>query len=301
MKKQSSFNPYTTTLYAPPQIGDVVDLAWEPNGKRLAAVSRSGYLCVWSTIDGTLLLWKRLTRTSLLTVAWARQGNALATGSADGWIYRVENLKAADPLVCNYPFPNAVTKIAWSPSPVGRCLVLSGPILTILDERGGEPLQIRYPDAIQDAAWAADGRTLAVLCRNGLVEIWDANVRRTRCSLMDIAAPRCLSWHRDGRQLAVGTMTGQIQVCDLQGQELQRTPKLSSFPLATVRWGKTYLAVVSDQGVALWDGVTLRNLDLPEKVSRGPLPLIFDPQGEQVALSTQHTVSITALSQLTCC
>ncbi len=298
MKKLSCLSSHPTTFPLPAHIGEVIDLAWAPDGNNIAAVTRWGYLCVWSTIDGALFLHKRLTRTGLLTVSWARQGSALAVGGMDGRLYRVEHLKTKEMSVLSYPFQDPVTKIAWSPSPVGRCLVVAGSTLTVLNEGGRAPLRVRYSAPIWDAAWACDGRTFAVLCRDGLVEIWDASLQRARCSLTDIAEPRCLSWHPDGRQLAVGTMTGQVQVCDLHGQKLQRTPRLSPFPLAAVRWGKAYLAAVSDQGIALWDGVAQHPLDMVagERVIGASVPLVLDPHGEQMALSIGHAVSITSLA-----
>lgn len=298
MNKQSPVTQRATTLDLPPQIGTVIDLAWEPNGQRIAAVTCLGYLCVWHTQTGKLLMRTRLTRTRLLTVAWARQGSALAAGSIDGRFYRVEDIECASPLMHCYPFAAPITKIAWSVSPVGRCLIVAGSTMTILNEPGHDPLRLRYPTLVRDAAWSRDGRTFAVLCQDGLIELWDASARKARCSLTAIDQPRCLSWHQDGRQLAVGTTTGQIQVCDLQGKEIQSTPKLSAFPLDRVRWGKAYLVAGSDQGIVLWDGISLHPLTLVKQRTRGPLPLMLDPQGEHLALPVAGTITIAPLVPL---
>jgi hypothetical protein len=157
---------------------------------------------------------------------------------------------------------------------------------------------ILYPVPVLDAAWARDGRTFAVLCQDGLIELWDASARKARCSLTAIDQPRCLSWHQDGRQLAVGTTTGQIQVCDLQGKALQRTPRLSPFPLDRLRWGKAYLVAESDQGIVLWDGILPRPLTISEQRTRGPVPLMLDPQGEHLALPIAGTITIAPLAPL---
>jgi len=297
MKKQASLLQRATALDLPQQVGDVVDLAWAPDGQRLAAVTHLGYLCVWNTHNGALTVRTRLARADLLTVAWARQGNVLAAGSIDGRLYRIEDLKAATPVVHCYPFADSITKISWSPSPIGRCLVVAGSLLTVLNERGDDPLRVGYAAPIRDAAWSSDGRTCAVLCEDGLIDLWDVSLRKVRCSFTTISQPRCLSWHRDGRQFAVGTMTGQIQVRDLQGQEIQSTAKLSPFPLDALRWGKTCLVAMSNQGIVLWNGVSSCPLEIAVQTLRGPVPLICDPQGEYIALPASGAVTIAPLAQ----
>ena len=122
-------------LTLPPRSGTIIEMAWSPDGNKLAVVTDIGYLHVWYTTTGKHLLHQRLGRTRLLTVAWDRTSLSLAVGAENGVLYRLSRL-TADPILSRNQFPAPITQIAWSSSPLGRCLVVCGQTLIILDGRG---------------------------------------------------------------------------------------------------------------------------------------------------------------------
>lgn len=279
----------THTLTLPAGAGTITDLAWSADGNKVAAVTANGYLHLWSTKHGTHVLHYRLTHAHLLTVAWARHGRALVVGGANGALYRVTRL--TQPQITRHSFPAPITRLAWSSSPLDRCLVVAGQRLTILDKRGGEAL-LEYQAPILDAAWAPDGRTLAVVCQDGLVEVWDADQHRSRFASTAIAGPQCLSWHIQGHRLAIGTANGTIYLYDPQAGALRQAQSLAPFALQTLAWGQGSLVARGAQGtVAFWheqDHASVSHL-----VSTSTL--VLNPQGTVLASGHQQQVTLTAL------
>lgn len=278
------------TLTLPATAGTITDLAWSPDGKKLAAVTDCGWLFVWRTSTSTLQIRSHLGRTHLLTVAWEHQGQALTVGSANGALYRIERL--TEPKVMTHFFEHPVTRVAWSCSPVGRCLVVSGQALTILDGRGCPPVTKQYATPILDAGWSSDGRTLAILCEDGPVEVWDTAQAVNVLTLTHIPSPRCLAWHRDGRHLSIGTAPGSIQVCDVRAKRCHPWFQVSPSPISTIKWGAHYLAVASK---TTQDDFSL--IDEAGFTHHQPITSAFTwhPQGNLLASGHTRSIALTTL------
>ncbi len=262
-------------------------LEWTADGKKLAAITDRGWLHVWCARTGAHLVHHHLGRTRLLTVAWERQGRALAVGGANGALYRIEHL--TDPKVTIHFFADPVTHVSWSCSPVGRCMVVYGQTLTVLDGRGQPPVTKRYSAPILDAGWSADGRTLAVLCQDGLVEAWDTDQLVDQLLVTDILDPRCLAWHRDGHRLAIGTAPGQIQVCDVPTGHRSEMRLVSGFPIQSLNWGQHYLVA---KGENERDLVFVDEAKKTHHLPSAPSALKWNPQGTLLASGYLGSVAL---------
>ncbi|HEU5381609.1 MAG TPA: WD40 repeat domain-containing protein [Ktedonobacteraceae bacterium] len=275
-------------LTLPPGSGDIEDLAWSPDEKKLAAVTSRGWLHIWYTSTGVRLFHQRLSRSHLLTVAWTRRGRALAVGGEDGALYYIQRL--SNPLVSKYLFADPITQLAWSSSPLERCLVVSGEWLTILDRRGQETL-MQYQAPILGAAWAADGRTLAVVCGAGLVDVWDADQHLCKFSSTAIVDPQCLAWRQDGRRLAIGTRSGHIYLCDPQAGSIGEARPVSSFPIQALEWGAYYLVAGGEQGdLALWS-----EQQQLASLQQSIMTFGLNPQGTRLATARLGGVALASL------
>ena len=276
------------TLTLPRRSGTITEMAWSPDGKKLAAVTDQGWLHVWYTASGSHLFHQRLGRTRLLTVAWARDGRTLAAGSENGVLYRVSRL--SNPLITMHSLAAPITQIAWSSSPVGRCLIVSGQTLTVLDERGYPPVSRLYHAAILDTDWSADGRTLAVICDNGLIDVWDTD-QQAQCSFTDLIGPQCLAWRSDGQQLAIGTSSGHLHLCDPQVGSISEGVPLVRSSIHALQWGAHGLLVGSGQGE-----LTLMNEALtPDLPPMFTPTFVLHPQGNRLAKVQLGKVALIAL------
>ena len=274
------------TFFLPPKSGTIVDMAWSPNGKKLAVVTDRGWLHVWYTHTGTQLLRQHLGRTRLLTVAWSLNGRTLVIGGANGALYGVSKL-TTNPIITLHLFAAPISRLSWSSSPVGRCLVVAGSRLTLL--AAGTQAHVEYPSLILDAAWGPDGRRVAVVCQNGLVDVWDADQQQSVFSGSDLASPSCLCWHSDGR-LAIGTRSGQMVVSDPHtGQVLSE--RTAPFPLQRLSGGEHYL-IASDKEnqLAIW-----RERGTPVPAISTTPTFVLHPHRNQLAMAMPGKVALLTL------
>jgi hypothetical protein len=202
----SSVSSPIHSLLLPQCAGHICDVAWSPLGTHLAAVSSAGWTFVWDSSTGELLHQKQVTRLPLLSVAWARQGACLAVGCQEG-IVRMLNEQLT---VCaTYPFDAPITRIAWAPHVVGACVIVAGQRVTVLREDNRSTRVLRYQSAVLDAAWSGDGRQIAILCADGLLEIWHARQARLNHRVsMEPIADGSLLWEQAGHNITVVEATG---------------------------------------------------------------------------------------------
>ncbi len=163
------------SLPLPQYAGKLCDVAWSASGTYLAAVTSAGWVFLWESHTGAVLQQKQVTRTPLLSIAWARQGTCLAVGGQDG----IVRLLDEQFLVCStYRFDAPIKRIAWAPHVVGACMIVTGQQVTVLREDTRTTRVLRYQSEVLDVAWSGDGRQIALLCADGLVEIWHARQAR---------------------------------------------------------------------------------------------------------------------------
>ncbi len=287
----------TSQWTIPPRSGTITALAWSADGTHLAIVTSRGWLIIWSPAAPARARWRqRLGQSRLLTLAWARQGHSLAVGGANGALYRIQLTGAPGAhrlLVTRHLFAGAITRLAWSSSPLDRCLVVAGSRLTLLDIRGCQMI-LQYSTALLDAAWSIDGRTFALVCQGGLLEIWDAEQQRLCFSCAEAVGAQCLCWSRDGQRIALGTRQGSLHLCHPRTGTIEHARVLARFPLHTLAWGARDLIAASEQEITLWSGT-----GLPRVLQRAtPIQtLALDAPGMVLATAQSESVSLMALGK----
>jgi WD40 repeat protein len=158
--------------------GSVLELAFSPDGRRLAHGNQDASVHFWDLRRGTELEMTGYT-TKVRELAWSPDGRWLATGGAD-----------------------AVT--AWDFHRPG------GPA-------GSRPVELeRHTDRVVALAFQPGGSLLASAGRDGLVLLWavgedDLPVGGT--AVDDVVS--ALAWSPDGRRLAVGAAAGGVTVLDV--------------------------------------------------------------------------------------
>ncbi len=194
------------SLPIPHCAGKLCDVAWSASGTHLAAVTSAGWVFLWDSHTGEVLQQKRVTRTPLLSIAWARKGTCLAVGGQDG----IVRLLDEQFLVCSTSrFDAPIKRIAWAPHVVGACVIVTGQQVTVLREDTRTTRVLHYQSAVLDVAWSGDGRQIALLCAAGLVEIWHARQARLlhRFSI-EPTADGSLLWDQACRTIMVADADG---------------------------------------------------------------------------------------------
>ena len=175
--------------------GSVLDLAWSPDGSKLATACYDGIVRVWDPATGRRLAHLAKFHTGwVLALAWSCDGRWVAASSEDGWVrvWDAGRSQSSSTSVLRQEYGRErlgggkVLSMGWSPVD-SRVLALgdSGGNVILVDvgeegdgddgEGGG---RVRVMDEghegseVQSLVWQEDGKGLATAAWDGTVKVW---------------------------------------------------------------------------------------------------------------------------------
>lgn len=289
-----------------PNSGSVTTLTWSPDSRFLAAATDRGYLTIWEPKRRKVYTQERLSRSAITCLAWAPSNGVLLAGDSGGYIHRLAVTKRAQKGNTRLTshlfeervngFTGAITRIQWSPSPLGRCLVVGEKMVALVSEQGEEHI-VRYDTGIADVAWKSD-RVYLVLTKDGLLDVRNAITREQQKQALPLAQTGendslCLLSHHG--QVVIGTAQGQV----LRMRE--NTPAshqlLFSFSQNVssmqIRGGRLLVQTARAIALALWESEEQPRV-IAHQTSQTPSPVAsLDPQGNTIALVGPGVVTIS--------
>lgn len=269
-------------------VGAISELCWSPDGSRLAAASDGGSVAVWETRTGRCLFEKRTARLPITALAWTRQGRCLLLGNVSGTLALLD--LSSGEMVTSASFQHPITRIASSPNEdVERFFVTSGSLVRIFTANHAHATTRRYPTPIIDASWCPAGRSLAILTRHGLVEVWESAEKRVRFQRV-LPQARCLAWDKTDQTLMVGTEQGAIQTYSLRHECWEEVRAVSRFPLAALVKSEHGLVAQCECETLFWDAHARHTL------TSSILALAFDPCGALLATADARAVTVASLA-----
>jgi len=150
---------------------EIKDIAWDPRGERLAAMS-SKTVRVWEVSSGIELcrLQRRVAR-----IAWDPSGMCLAAADYIGNV-RVWDVSSGQELCC-LKARSRVECLVWDVQGERLALGEEDATVSICDVRSGRELRcIRgSEDSISQVSWDARGGHLVSVARYGKVRVWEVN------------------------------------------------------------------------------------------------------------------------------
>jgi hypothetical protein len=153
--------------------GEVISVAWSPDGARLATASWDGKAKVWDAASGRELLTVG-EHDPVHSVTWSPDGARLATASADGTA-KVWDVAGGRQLLTLQGHAREVWSVAWSPDG-GRLATASGDgTAKVWDPAGGRQLLTlrAHTGPVLDATWSSDGKRVATASEDGTAKVWD--------------------------------------------------------------------------------------------------------------------------------
>ncbi|GHC87073.1 hypothetical protein GCM10007079_30850 [Nocardiopsis terrae] len=191
----------------------VRNLAWSPDGTRIATASRDGTARLWDTRGG-LLRELRGHMGMVEMAAWSPDSRRLATASRDHTV-RVWDADTGETLMRLTDAADVVRGVSWSPD--GRYVAAASRDRVVrIWEAGTGRLSTQltgHTDNVLGIRWSPDGTRLATASHDRTVIVWDVAEARQALRLVghrDFVEG--VSWHPDGTRIATASGDHTVRV-----------------------------------------------------------------------------------------
>lgn len=238
-------------------IGDcVIDLAWSPDGRFLAAASVSGPVAVYDGRSGRQLWLFKGHSLGTMSLGWHPNGRLFASGGQDGKVRLWDVVEGKETAALDGGAA-WVEKVAWSDlSKQGRPVLASaaGRVLRFWSESGDLLREFTdAPSTLTDLAWKPGKRLLAAAAYGG-ARLYHPDHEEPGGVLAWQGSSLVLAWSPNGQMLATGDQDSTVHFWyvherrDLQMWGYQTKVR----ELAWDRNGR-YLATGGGPDVTVWD------------------------------------------------
>ncbi|GAA4141918.1 WD40 repeat domain-containing protein [Actinomadura keratinilytica] len=185
----------------------VRNLAWSPDGSRIATASRDGTARIWDAATGDTVTVIDGHDDMVEMVAWSPDSTKVATASRDRTVgiwdaatgqRRASLTEATDVVRC----------VAWSPD--GRWVAAGSRDLVVRVYEAATARLIRelhgHADNILGLAWSPDGARLASGSHERAVRVWDVETGE-QCAMLEGPEDfvEGVAWHPDGEHVAAAS------------------------------------------------------------------------------------------------
>jgi WD40 repeat protein len=262
----------------------ITDLAWSPDGTKLASSSWDYKVKVWDFATGNEL--NSFTHGSWVrAVAWSPDSRFLYSGGDDSSI-KVWQVALGE-LSAEFKTSDNVMSLAAAPEEPLIAIALAGGVLKVLNvETGSEVFLERYKSGIVALGWSFDGRYLAA-GTDTLIEVWDMERQGLAAGIDTGNTILALDWGSKSYLLATGSYRGIISLWSAESEESILKIAGHTRAVKALAWSPqgNYLASGGEGGVIrIWDLEARKELSQLRPGHSKPVEdLAWSPDGSYLA------------------
>lgn len=266
----------------------VCDVAWQPDGKRLASAGDDGTVRVWDA--GTAKELARLEghKGGVRAVVWHPDGTQLASAGSDGTV-RVWDVVTAKELARFEGHTKAVYALAWNPDRKRIASAAEDGTVRVWDAATAKELgEFKgHKIAVHAIAWHPTGKRLVSAGMDGTVRLWDAETWQELAKLLGYKhSVIAVAWHPEGKWLVSAGSDRTLHLWDTETKKEVAQLKGHETGLTAVAWhpqGKLLASAGNDGSLRLWDVGTRAELVQFEGHRNKISALAWQPNGERLA------------------
>jgi WD40 repeat protein/serine/threonine protein kinase len=279
-------------------VGEVVQLAFSPDGKTLASGGKDGVVRIWDLFSRGEPLVLTGHKAEVRSVAFSPAGRLVASSSYDGTV-RLWSAATGRALKTLFGHVGQVEQVVFHPR--GRMLASAGSDGTVRlwDLGGKEPRILRgHAKEAVGLAFSPDGARIASGGNDTMVRIWDTATGDPFRMLMHSSTVNAVVFLDEGRRIAATGGDGTIAVWDVEtGARLRVLPSAGHARqgLACRHDRRRLAAAGADGTISLWEPALEPSAARPRFLATPLYPMgnsisgvAFSPEGRYLAATTPN-------------
>jgi WD40 repeat protein len=268
------------------------DIAFSPEGRRLAVASGDGTVKVWDVTTGQDILSLNAHRVAARSVAFSPDGRWLVSA---GWdqLVKIWDATTGQEIRTLKGHTLGVDAVAFSPD--GTRLASAGEDRTVKlwDPATGQLLHTLYGHTLLvfDLAFSPDGSQVASASADQTVRVWDARTGQEISTLQGHGnIVFSVAFSPDGTRLASGSQDRTVKLWDVTQSQRATTLRGHQAPVQGVAFSPpdgALLASASADGTAkIWDWKTSQVVHTLKEHNGPVLSVAFSPNGAWLATAS---------------
>jgi WD40 repeat protein len=256
--------------------GQVLTVAWSPDGKRVAAGGPNGIVIVDPQTGRSHVLLR--TGSQVWGIAWNRDGTKVAAATEDGSVW-------TSPLHVYKPRQNVAPAFSVSWSPDGKLAIgYGGGTVRVIRPEGGERTYASHTAEVIAVAWSHHGDHLASGSIDATIGIVDGGpVRFGDPRGADVNG---VAWSPHDEKLAAANQDGVVRIWDVGDRKVVLRLRGHEGWTRGVDWspnGELLLSSGADGTVRLWDAKSGKDLHSVKAGSSEAWAAAWSPDGKRFA------------------